>query len=83
MAFVTRVPVRAQTPKTAAVATGRMASQGDPRVLSALNVLFSFVFSALVVWGLDVVGLGEFSWTTVAIATLVLFVITWVVVLRR
>jgi len=48
-----------------------------------LNALLSFVFSTLIVWGLDFVGLGEFSWTTVGLATLVLFLVTWVVVLRR
>jgi len=60
-----------------------VSSQGDPRVLAVLNLLLSLVFSTLVVWGLDFTGLGSFTPTNVGIATLVLFLITWVVVLRR
>ncbi|MFB6152065.1 MAG: hypothetical protein ABEJ40_09700 [Haloarculaceae archaeon] len=59
-----------------------MASQGDPRVLTVMNAVLSFLFSTVVVWGLSFVGLGEFSWTNVGVATLFLFVATWVFVLR-
>jgi hypothetical protein len=60
-----------------------MASQGNPWVLSVLNLLLSFVFTTVIVWGLAFIDLATFSWTTVGLATLVLFLITWVVVLRR
>jgi hypothetical protein len=60
-----------------------MESEGDPRVLAVLNLLLSFAFSAAVVQGLAFVGLAEFSWTNVGLATAFLFVLTWVVVLRN
>lgn len=59
-----------------------MASQGDPRVLFALNILLSGLLSTAVVFGLSFVGLVEFSWTTVLLATTVLMLLTWLVVLR-
>lgn len=59
-----------------------MASQGDPRVLVVLNLLLSFVFSVIIVWGLDFIDIGAFTWTNVGIATVLLFLITWVVILR-
>lgn len=59
-----------------------MASQGDPRVLFALNVVLSGVFSTLVVFGLSFVGLVTFDWRTVLLATTVLMLLTWLVVLR-
>jgi hypothetical protein len=60
-----------------------MASQGDPRVLAVINLVLSLVFSTLVVWGLDFIGLGAFTPRNVGVATVVLFLITWVVVLRQ
>lgn len=72
-----------QTPKTAASATADMASQGDPRVLAVMNLVLSFAFSAAVVWGFAFIDVAEFSWTTVGLATLTLFLITWVLVMRR
>lgn len=59
-----------------------MASQGDPRVLVVLNLVLSGLFSTAVVFGLDFVGLLEFSWQTVVLATAVLVTLTWIVVLR-
>lgn len=60
-----------------------MESQGDYRVQAVMNLVLSFVFSALVVRGLAFVGLTNFEWTNVGLATAFLFVVTWVVVLRR
>lgn len=60
-----------------------MESEGDPRVHAVLNLFLSFVFSAVVVRGLAFVDLAEFAWTNVATATVFLFLVTWVVVLRR
>lgn len=59
-----------------------MASQGDPRVLVVLNLVLSGVFSTVVVFGLSLVGLLEFTWAAVALATAVLVALTWLVVLR-
>ncbi|MFC6940061.1 hypothetical protein ACFQE8_08815 [Salinirubellus sp. GCM10025818] len=59
-----------------------MASQGDIRVLLALDLLLSLVFASVVVWGLDFIGVVEFTATNVAVGTLCLAVLTYLVVLR-
>ncbi|WP_436926845.1 hypothetical protein [Halosimplex amylolyticum] len=61
---------------------GRTASDGDIRVLLVLDLVFSLVFSVGVVYGLDIVGLGEFTPVNVAIATAFLAGVTYLVVLR-
>lgn len=59
-----------------------MASDGDIRVLLALDLVLSAVFATAVVWGLDFIGVTTFTPQNVAIGTLVLAVLTYVVVLR-
>lgn len=59
-----------------------MRSQGDPRVLFAMNAVLSGLFTSIVVFGLDFIGLLEFTWPTVALGTTVLMLLTWVVILR-
>ncbi|MEF8840247.1 MAG: hypothetical protein V5A62_01290 [Haloarculaceae archaeon] len=59
-----------------------MASEGDIRVLLALDLLFSLGFASAVVWGLGFIGVAEFTATNVAVGTLVLAVLTYLVVLR-
>lgn len=59
-----------------------MASQGDPRVLFVLNLVLSAAFSTVVVWGLAFVGVGSFTPTNVALATVALMLLTWLLVLR-
>lgn len=59
-----------------------MPSQGDPRVLLVMNIVLSFLFSLMVVTGLEVIDLLEFRWRTVAIGTGILVLITHVVVMR-
>jgi len=59
-----------------------MESEGDIRVLLVLDLLFSAVFSVVVVWGLDFVGLGNFTLTNVAVATVALAALTYLVILR-
>ena len=71
------------TLKTAADALWGMESQGDPRVLVVMNLVLSALFSTVVVWGLAFIGVGAFTWPNVAVATVALFVITWVFVMRR
>lgn len=61
----------------------RMDSEGDPRVHAVMNLVLSFVFSTLVVWGLEFIDLAAFSWRNVALATAFLFLVTWAVVLRQ
>lgn len=58
------------------------ASEGDPRVLLVLNVVLSFVFSYIVVWGLDFVGAAEFSLVNLALGTLVLVLVTHLTIMR-
>ena len=60
-----------------------MASEGDIRVLLALDLLLSLVFASVVVWGLDFIGVIEFTAVNVAIGTLCLSVLTYVAVLRQ
>lgn len=59
-----------------------MAAEGDIRVLLALDLVLSFLFSVLVVTLLDFAGINEFTWTNVAVATLFLAVVTYLAVLR-
>lgn len=60
-----------------------MASEGDIRVLIALDLLLSLVFASAVVWGLDFIGVIEFTTVNVAIGTLCLTALTYLVVLRQ
>ena len=57
-------------------------SQGDPRVLFVLNLLLSFAFCSVVVWGLEFVGLGTFAWERVGVVTVGLMLFNQLVVLR-
>lgn len=54
-------------------------SQGDPRVLFAMNLVLSAAFCYTVAWGLDFIDALEFSWLLIAGATAVLMVLTHVV----
>ncbi|AEH36817.1 hypothetical protein [Halopiger xanaduensis] len=59
---------------------GLESSQGDPRLLTALNAVLSTAFAALVLWGLDFIGAREFTLTTLAFVAVCLFVLTYSVV---
>jgi len=59
-----------------------MASDGDIRVLLALDLLLSVAFSTVVVWGLSVFDLATFTVRTVATTALLLAVLTYLLVLR-
>ena len=59
-----------------------MASDGDPRVLFAMNLVLSTAFASAVVWGFSVLDLAAFTLRTVAGFALVVFALTYVVVLR-
>ena len=61
---------------------GHTSSDGDIRVLIVLNLLLSLLFSVGVVYGLEIVGLGEFTPANVAVATVFLAGLTYVLVLR-
>ena len=59
-----------------------MASDGDIRVLLALDILLSLAFSTVVVWGLSFFDLATFTARTVTSTALLLTVLTYVLVLR-
>ena len=61
---------------------GHTSSDGDIRVLLVLNLLISLLFSVGVVYGLEIVGLGEFTPVNVAVATVFFVGLTYVLVLR-
>ena len=55
-------------------------SQGDPRVLFAMNLALSSVFAYAVVWGLAFIDVLAFNWRTVAFTAALLMVLTYLVV---
>lgn len=59
-----------------------MASDGDIRVLLVLDLVLSLAFSTVLVWGLDFVGLAEFTIRSVATTAIGLALLTYLLVLR-
>lgn len=59
-----------------------MASDGDPRVLLAMNIVLSSIFASVVVWGLSYLELVAATLENVAGLAIVVFAITYLVVLR-
>lgn len=59
-----------------------MASDGDIRVLFVLDLLLSAMFAAAVVYGMAFIGLTEFTLRNVAVGTVVIAALTYLVVLR-
>ncbi len=58
-------------------------SDGDIRVLLALNVVLSLLFASIVLWGLDFIGEAEFTLRNLAVGTLAVTVVTYATVLRQ
>ncbi|WP_226007671.1 hypothetical protein [Natrinema salinisoli] len=58
---------------------GVSSSQGDPRVLIAMNVVLSTLFAWSIVWGLSFIGAVEFGLINVATAAILLFAMTYLV----
>ncbi|ELY76803.1 hypothetical protein [Natrinema pallidum] len=58
---------------------GVSSSQGDPRVLVALNAVLSALFAWAVVWGLSFLDVLEFGFVNVATAAILLFAMTYFV----
>jgi ammonia channel protein AmtB len=61
---------------------GTSGTQGDPRVLVAMNVVLSTVFAATVVWGLSYLGAAEFTLVNVATGAVLLVAVSYVVSTR-
>lgn len=57
-------------------------SEGSSRVLFIMNLILSAAFATIVVYGLSIVVDVPFGWRNIAIGTLALMVLTWLVVLR-
>lgn len=60
-----------------------MSSDGDIRVLLVIDLVLSLVFASVVLWGLEIVGVTEFTARNLAVGTLGLAALTYVVVLRQ
>jgi len=58
---------------------GAEQSQGDPRVVLALNAVLSTVFAVTITWGLDFVGSLEFTPVNVATLAVLLFAVSYAV----
>lgn len=59
-----------------------MGSEGDIRVVLAMNAILSFLFSWGVVSGLAFIGVLSFDWRTVGYATAFLFAFSYLVAIR-
>ena len=57
-------------------------SKGDPRFVLLLNGVMSTWYAWTVIWGADILGLVEYTFVNVATLAIVLFALTYVVVLR-
>lgn len=54
-------------------------SEGDPRVLIALNVTLSTMFAVTITWGMGFVDLLEFNVVNTATITVLLFTATYAI----
>ncbi|MFA1609810.1 hypothetical protein [Halobellus rubicundus] len=54
-------------------------SEGDPRVLFAMNLVLSSIFAAVVIWGLSFADIAAFTPVNVASLALVVMAVTYVV----
>ena len=61
---------------------GMESSDGDPRVVFLLGVVLSLGFAWTVLWGLDLLGALAFTPGNFAAIALLLFALTYTVVLR-
>jgi hypothetical protein len=61
---------------------GMANSEGDPRVLFLLGIVLSASMAWTVVWGLDLLGAVTFSLGNFAALALLLFALTYTVVMR-
>lgn len=52
-------------------------SRGDPRVVLALNALLSTAFAATIVWGMNLLGVAEFTALNVVTLAIVLFAVAY------
>jgi len=68
--------------KSEGLRDGLEESKGDPRFVLFLNALLSTWLAWTVIWGLDLLGVVAYTLVNVAVLTLILFAVTYVVVLN-
>ena len=61
---------------------GASQSQGDPRVLIAMNIVLSTGFAASIVWGLDFLGAADLTLINVATGAILLCALTYLITVR-
>ncbi len=61
---------------------GLEASKGDPRLVLALNAVLSAWFGWTVVWGLDLLDVVSYTLPNVAVAAILVFTVTYLIVLQ-
>ncbi|MFW5903451.1 MAG: hypothetical protein ACOCS7_01790 [Halolamina sp.] len=57
-------------------------ASGDIRVLLVMNVILSAIYATIIVWGLDYAGMATYTLENVAIATAIVALLTYILVLR-
>ncbi|ERG95959.1 MAG: hypothetical protein J07HQW2_02420 [Haloquadratum walsbyi J07HQW2] len=56
-------------------------SDGDPRVLFAMNIVLSAIFGTGIIWGLSFIKIAAFSLINIASLTLIIVAVTYVIVM--
>lgn len=56
---------------------GATRSEGDPKVVFALNAVLSTAFGAFVIWGLSILGVVEYTAVNVATLAIILFSVSY------
>jgi hypothetical protein len=56
-------------------------SDGDPRVLFAMNIILSAVFGTGIIWGLSFIEIATFSLINVVTLTLIIAAVTYAIVM--
>lgn len=58
-------------------------ASGDIRVLIVLDVIMSAIYAMIIVWGLDYLDMATYNFENVAIATAIVAVLTYILVLQE
>ncbi|GAB6879566.1 hypothetical protein JCM17823_18400 [Halorubrum gandharaense] len=69
-------------PDPKGIREGLADSEGDPRLVFLLGVALSAWFGWVVVWGFDLLGLVEYTLVNVLTAAILVFAVTYVLVLQ-
>ncbi|AKH96863.1 hypothetical protein [Halanaeroarchaeum sulfurireducens] len=58
-------------------------TSGDIRVLLVLDIILSAIYATIVVWGLELVDMAAFTLENVAIGTVIIATLTYILILRQ